>query len=163
MNKRLRLLALSLALLAVGCLIFASFQRPVAHAQDEGSTPPPDAQNEPVTQQAINFGVSPAVNDLGDITDPAVSFRQGRAEQNAERPQEVTTPPLSGETNSPEALSSSIQAPAQGPNAVVTPSAPNFEGLSSDDNAAVLGFRVSPPDTIGDVGPTQYVQAVNLL
>ena len=38
-----------------------------------------------------------------------------------------------------------------------------FEGLSADDDAAVLGGRVVPPDTQGDVGPNHYVQAVNLL
>ena len=50
------------------------------------------------------------------------------------------------------------------PGAAATP-APirNFEGLSDDDNAAVLGFRVVPPDTEGDVGTSHYVQAINLL
>jgi hypothetical protein len=38
-----------------------------------------------------------------------------------------------------------------------------FEGLSDDDNAAVLGFRVVPPDTNGDVGTVHYVQLVNIL
>lgn len=39
----------------------------------------------------------------------------------------------------------------------------SFEGLNSDDNAAAYGFRVVPPDTVGDVGFDHYVQAVNLL
>ena len=39
----------------------------------------------------------------------------------------------------------------------------NFEGLSNQDNFDIFGFRVNPPDTVGDVGPTQYVQSVNLL
>ncbi|MEZ5308254.1 MAG: hypothetical protein R2684_14005 [Pyrinomonadaceae bacterium] len=39
----------------------------------------------------------------------------------------------------------------------------SFEGLNSNDNAAAYGFRAIPPDTIGDVGPNHYVQAVNLL
>jgi hypothetical protein len=33
-----------------------------------------------------------------------------------------------------------------------------FEGTSDDDNAAVNGFRIVPPDTEGDVGPDHYVQ-----
>lgn len=37
----------------------------------------------------------------------------------------------------------------------------NFEGLTEDDNAAILGFRVVPPDTDGDVGPNHYVQWIN--
>ena len=36
-----------------------------------------------------------------------------------------------------------------------------FQGLSDDDNAAVVGFRVVPPDTQGDVGPEHYVQWIN--
>ena len=36
-----------------------------------------------------------------------------------------------------------------------------FEGLSDDDNAAVVGFRIVPPDTEGDVGPDHYFQYIN--
>ncbi|GAB4192534.1 MAG: hypothetical protein Tsb002_22280 [Wenzhouxiangellaceae bacterium] len=36
------------------------------------------------------------------------------------------------------------------------------EGYSSDDNAAIIGGRVTPPDTNGDVGLNHYVQYVNL-
>jgi hypothetical protein len=39
----------------------------------------------------------------------------------------------------------------------------DFEGLSDDDNATVLGGRVVPPDTNGDVGPSHFVQTVNLI
>ena len=37
----------------------------------------------------------------------------------------------------------------------------SYEGQSDDDNALVLGFRVVPPDTNGDVGKDHYVQMVN--
>ena len=36
-----------------------------------------------------------------------------------------------------------------------------FEGASDDDNAAVTGCRIVPPDTEGDVGPSHYVQYIN--
>ncbi len=36
-----------------------------------------------------------------------------------------------------------------------------FEGGSDDDNADVLGSRVVPPDTEGDVGPDHYIQYIN--
>lgn len=39
----------------------------------------------------------------------------------------------------------------------------SFDGLSSNDNAAAYGFRPIPPDPTGDVGPNNYVQAVNVL
>ena len=38
-----------------------------------------------------------------------------------------------------------------------------FEGTSDEDNEAVVGGRIVPPDTNGDVGPDQYVQFNNLV
>jgi hypothetical protein len=37
-----------------------------------------------------------------------------------------------------------------------------FDGNNSDDNQAVIGFRLAPPDTQGAVGMQYYVQWVNL-
>ena len=34
------------------------------------------------------------------------------------------------------------------------PPAVNFEGLSNQDNFNIFGFRVNPPDPVGDVGRT---------
>lgn len=38
----------------------------------------------------------------------------------------------------------------------------NVQGVSQATQGAVSGFFVSPPDTVGDVGPNHYVQCVNL-
>jgi hypothetical protein len=38
----------------------------------------------------------------------------------------------------------------------------NFEGLSNQDNFNLFGFRVNPPDPVGDVGPFHYVEMINL-
>ncbi len=38
----------------------------------------------------------------------------------------------------------------------------NFEGLSNQDNFNLFGFRVNPPDPMGDVGPNHYVELINL-
>jgi hypothetical protein len=38
----------------------------------------------------------------------------------------------------------------------------NFEGISNFDNFNLFGFRVNPPDPVGDVGPNHYVEMVNL-
>src|SRR4030095_11085981 len=40
--------------------------------------------------------------------------------------------------------------------------ATNFEGLSNQDNFNIFGGRVNPPDPVGDVGPNNYVEMVNL-
>jgi len=39
----------------------------------------------------------------------------------------------------------------------------NFEGLSNQDNFNTFGFRVNPPDPVGDVGPNHYVEMINLV
>jgi hypothetical protein len=44
----------------------------------------------------------------------------------------------------------------------------SFQGLSDDDNAAVVGFRIVPPDTNGDIGldgsgNKVYLQYINLI
>ena len=38
----------------------------------------------------------------------------------------------------------------------------NFEGISNQDNFNLFGFRVNPPDPMGDVGPDHYVEMINL-
>ncbi len=38
----------------------------------------------------------------------------------------------------------------------------NFEGISNQDNFNAFGFRVNPPDPVGDVGPNHYVEMANL-
>src|SRR5687767_14415138 len=45
----------------------------------------------------------------------------------------------------------------------VGPTIANFEGLSNQDNFNVFGFRVNPPDPVGDVGPNHYVEMINLV
>jgi len=51
-----------------------------------------------------------------------------------------------------------------GPGAAAIPGTlANFEGLSNQDNFNIFGFRVNPPDPVGDVGPNHYVEMVNLV
>lgn len=38
----------------------------------------------------------------------------------------------------------------------------NFEGISNQDNFNIWGFRVNPPDPMGDVGLNHYVEMINL-
>src|SRR5207247_2173773 len=46
--------------------------------------------------------------------------------------------------------------------ASMAPPIRSFEGLSNEDNAMLLKFRVLPPDTNGDVSSQFYVQLLNL-
>ena len=49
-----------------------------------------------------------------------------------------------------------------GPPPTISPTIANFEGVSNQDNFNLFGFRVNPPDPVGDVGPNHYVEMVNL-
>ena len=74
----------------------------------------------------------------------------------------------------------SVPAPAPGPRLQQTPGAPTllqqdtvgsgntsilraFDGVSNDDNEALRGGRVTPPDTDGVVGPNHFFQMTNLV
>ncbi len=51
----------------------------------------------------------------------------------------------------------------QGTEATIPAPLLTFEGLSNQDNFNIFGFRVNPPDPVGDVGPNHYVEMVNLV
>jgi uncharacterized repeat protein (TIGR01451 family) len=120
----------------------------------------------PVARQAAGFAVTPRLDEIEEKREPGQSMRRGKAEANHERPEKVISPPASGHV---DIFNGNFGQNAQAPDANIAPKIPatisNFEGLSNLNNAAdpvIAGF-VSPPDTVGDVGPTQYVQATNLL
>jgi len=54
-----------------------------------------------------------------------------------------------------------LMAPLSAAPAIAAPLV-TFEGLSSQDNFNIFGFRVNPPDPVGDVGPNHYVEMTNL-
>jgi subtilisin-like proprotein convertase family protein len=119
----------------------------------------------PVSRQAVGFAATPRLDEIEVKREPGQSMRRGKAEANEEKPEKVINPAASGYVDIfnnglglTAAQDSSIAPKIPAPIA-------NFEGLSNLDNAAdpvIAGF-VLPPDTVGDVGPTQYVQATNLL
>ena len=63
--------------------------------------------------------------------------------------------PDGGHTND-GALQSTLPAPT------IPNTQQNFEGLSNEDNFAIFGGRVNPPDPNGEVGPNNYIEMVNL-
>jgi subtilisin-like proprotein convertase family protein len=119
----------------------------------------------PVARQAVGFAATPRLDQIEAKREPGQSMRRGKAEANEERPEKVITPPASGHVDifnrgfGLDAAQDSNIAPK------IPATIANFEGLSNLDNAAdpVIAGLVLPPDTVGDVGPTQYVQATNLL
>lgn len=67
----------------------------------------------------------------------------------------------------PESPPGSVEGPdpllQDAPSIDATSVISSFEATDNEDNLAVIGFRVAPPDTDGDVGPSHFVQMINLL
>jgi hypothetical protein len=124
---------------------------------------PQDPPLVPYSAQAVDFAVSPPLSEMGIDTKEVESIRRDK-NFDIEAPEKNSSPPFSGITDSPSALATSVQSSAPALN-IPAPASPPFEGISNQDNAnhPAIGFRVLPPDTVGDVGPNHYVQAVNLL
>ncbi len=174
------LLRISLLLpLVLGMLLAPSAPSTTVLAQDSGGV-------KPIVSQAVYFAESDPVSELPpepikgtEPTKPASSptpdalAAQSAGEGDAEPIIEVPMLPLpKGETGAGDASAPFAAAPKQldgmaESNAPQTLSMPgpivSFDGLSNQDNFNAFGFRVSPPDTDGDVGPNHYVQIVNLL
>jgi len=118
--------------------------------------PPADAraaERRPTAGKAMKHDVSLTLSEMAaSMPRPQLVDR----EANPLRPPRSGKPDFVGQ---PDPLRQSV---AQLPGAALTPQPlVNFEGLSDDDNAAVIGARFVPPDTEGDVGPRHYVQFIN--
>jgi hypothetical protein len=110
----------------------------------------------PEVSMSVRHDVSPPLREL------AQTFRRNAAQANREIPNKV-----------PLDLAQRAKPHTGGPDPVLQQDGPivnntptptlSIEGQSDDDNAAVLGGRVVPPDTNGDVGTTYYVQTINLM
>jgi len=117
----------------------------------------------PVVGQAVRADVSPPVRSIQPLKTqlnrtenaPVREVPLGRRFQ----PRAAAVEPESGErAESVDPAVQSILPAAKTPSPTVT-----FEGISNADNIAINSFSVVPPDTVGDVGPDHYVQAVNNL
>lgn len=105
--------------------------------------------------QASGFAVSPPVSSLP----PDEGSKPNE-------PGEVKSVPIKTvrfETGDPDTASQDPVVQDAPVPAAITPPVFTFPGLSNASNAALFGFQVSPPDTVGDVGPNHYVQMVNLM
>jgi Carboxypeptidase regulatory-like domain/S-layer homology domain len=147
-----------------GALVVASL---VACGKSPNSQPteitPPEtvpavAENRPVVRFNESHGLSKPLRDLKPLA-PS----RGRADQEMPigTPNFAPKKPVKQDVDAaPEAASNAVQTinPALMPAPLKS-----FDGLSNADNQSTLGFRVSPPDTDGDVGPNHYVQWINLV
>lgn len=122
--------------------------------------PSPKAKG-PKFSEAKAFDVSKPLKDLAKTAKPS------GAKPTAGPPGSDRGPVVEGGTTSASYRKSAVRARSAAAQAQTTLSSiPSplltFEGLSNEDNRALFGFRVAPPDPVGDVGPNHYVEMVNL-
>ncbi len=116
---------------------------------------PPGESLTPQVGQAVRHDVSRPLSEIGIRTGPQTGA-------SVEVPLRATDR-RAGKPDRPgpaDPLRQLLERPF--PDAALTPApVSSFDGLSDDDNSVVVGFRVVPPDTNGDVGPNHYVQWIN--
>ncbi len=107
--------------------------------------------------EQVRKGVSPPLRDI--VPQAPIPFLP------REVPNQVKfQPPGAGPaTAGPDAARQTTTGDDSLTAAATPPPILSFEGTSDDDNAEVIGGRVVPPDTEGDVGPNHYVQMNNLI
>jgi len=137
--------------LAVVMMIFSLVGAFPAGAAPQGPKGP-----KPKFYDNVAFDVSPTLRELAANRQvPEVSDNEEEKEVREEgAPEAAADSGFSGDNVVQSAIPS--VAALSGPMA-------NFEGLSNQDNANIFGFRVNPPDPVGDVGPNHYVEMVNLV
>jgi hypothetical protein len=116
--------------------------------------------DEPKFTEASAFDVSRPLRDLADDrTTPSVDLAAiGHGPEGLEV--EAAGGSVTGLEAAP-AEAAGAAAPQAAP--TIAPPLLTFEGLSNQDNFDVFGFRVNPPDPVGDVGPNHYVEMINLV
>ena len=127
------------------------------------SFPATHGDGEALVSRAVKFAESVAVKSLPSGRtelgqDASIRFREDREVENPENIREVAPDYKPSADAALQEFSSALAAEA---NALPAPSR-TFTGLTSDDNFALFGRRVYPPDTNGDVGPNHYLQVTNL-
>jgi hypothetical protein len=118
----------------------------------------------PKFSEAVAFDKTPPLRDMARSAAP----RAAQSAASDEEPRDIR--PDRGPVAEDRGFSGdgaiqgagALRAPAASPATTIAGTLTNFEGLSNQDNFNLFGFRVNPPDSMGDVGPNHYVEMINL-
>ncbi|MEP5763115.1 MAG: hypothetical protein ABJ308_00910 [Halieaceae bacterium] len=129
---------------------------------EEGRTPIPPQR---LVLESVNNGTSAPIRDIVPGLAPAtlVAAQDGNALDSLVEIPNAMQPygeaKKSGYDNAGSQVTGTGRVKWNGPASLLNV----FEGGNNDDNWDVLGTFIAPPDTVGDVGKTHYVQMFNLL
>ncbi len=109
--------------------------------------------------KAFAFDISPPLRSMATIVTPSTLTSTLMQEIRPEPGPVAKNQGYSGDG----ALQGADAPRLQGAAATIPAPLLTFEGLSNQDNFNLFGFRVAPPDPVGDVGPNHYVEMINLV
>jgi hypothetical protein len=145
--KLRRVLGITFVMVVVASLLVIP-----AGAANHQSVPLAGKSFKGVFSEPVAFDISPALSVMAaERQTPAIE-----EEQDDEIREELGTPVTDTGFTGDKAVQSNV--PAMN----IPGTSANFEGLSNTDNFNLFGFRVNPPDPVGDVGPNHYVEMANL-
>src|ERR1044071_263913 len=121
----------------------------------------------PISVQAQNFAVSPPLREIAsDGPSIEVDVRNEEDESAENRSvREVTAAAIAAakRMSTQDAMKRDAAVQTEAPTLNIPTPSLTFEGLGRTENIAAGFGNLSPPDTVGDVGPNHYVQQTNLL
>ncbi|GAB4198190.1 MAG: hypothetical protein Tsb002_32940 [Wenzhouxiangellaceae bacterium] len=163
MNRLLPLSVIALAvIITIASPTFAQNSETKANSNVGTITETNKAPETPSLITAVRSGRSPALSELLRID----AAKTAKGEKPVISDGEINPHVIPDSIRINGALDNNAPPPERGVNPVSSTRAPSallsIEGYSNDDNAALLGGRIAPPDTNGDVGRNHYVMYVNL-
>ncbi len=145
---------LTLILILVAIVSFSGlFTVAIAQVSPQQNFPAPAAK----FTKAVAFDVSAPLRSMPSVVTPSTLTSTLLQEIRPERGLDVKDQGYSRDgalqtTSGRQGAAPAIPAPLL-----------TFEGVSNQDNFNLFGFRVAPPDPVGDVGPNHYVEMINLV
>lgn len=137
------------------CLIAAALKMGAVAGKGAATSPVTSA---PVAGRSTAFAVS------GKVSSIASAANVGKHRETGSKPTLLDKPGNPPADRYPAGATRDVDAAPAMPGAIPAPTPSlSFDGLSNFDNIAAYNLVILPPDMIGDVGPSHFVQAVNAL
>ena len=146
---------LTLVLILVAIVGFSGlFTVAIAQVSPQQNFPAPAAK----FTKAVAFDVSPPLRSMPSVVTPSTLTSTLLQEIRPER-----GPDVKDQGYSRDGALQTTSGRLQGAAPAIPAPLLTFEGVSNEDNFNLFGFRVAPPDPVGDVGPNHYVEMINLV
>ncbi len=146
---------LTLILILVAIVSFSGlFTVAIAQVSPQQNFPVPAAK----FTKAVAFDVSAPLRSMPSVVTPSTLTSTLLQEIRPER-----GPDVKDQGYSRDGALQTTSGRQQGAAPAIPAPLLTFEGVSNEDNFNLFGFRVAPPDPVGDVGPNHYVEMINLV